>query len=141
MPSTVEALAVIVAALLPGALYFWAFERVVGRWGVGFADRFLRFVGVSAAFHALAAPATYNIWFDYLRPEAHPGANQLPIGLWFVALGYVALPTVIGYLVGHRYREGGGWVTAVVGATAPPTAWDAIFYRRPLGYVLMRLKS
>jgi Family of unknown function (DUF6338) len=141
MPSTVEALGVIVAALLPGALYVWAFERVVGRWGVGFSDRFLRFVGVSAAFHALAAPATYNIWFDYLRPEAQQGANELPWWLWLVALGYVALPTAAGYFVGWRYRGGGEWTRAMVGGTAPPTAWDDIFSRRPACHVLMRLKS
>jgi hypothetical protein len=141
MPSTIEAADVVVAAVLPGAPYLWAFERVVGRWGVGFADRFLRFFGVSAAFHALAAPITYRIWFDYLRPEAQTGANELPAWLWAVAVGYVAAPTLLGYLVGWRYREGGRFVTNVVGSTAAPTAWDEIFSRRPTGYVLRRLKS
>jgi hypothetical protein len=141
MPSTVEATAVVLAAVIPGALYLWAFERVVGRWGVGFADRFLRFFGVSAAFHALAAPVTYKVWFDYLRPEAQTGANELPTWLWGVAVGYVATPTLLGYFVGWRYRKGGRVVTSVVGSTAAPTAWDDIFSRRPTGHVLMRLKS
>src|SRR5215208_3604555 len=48
MPSTVEALAVVLAAILPGGLYVWAFERRVGAWGVSFADRLLRFVATSA---------------------------------------------------------------------------------------------
>jgi hypothetical protein len=141
MPSTVEAVAVIIVALLPGALYLWAFERVVGRWGVGFADRFVRFVGVSAALHALGAPATYNVWFDYLQPGAHSGSSELPLWMWFVALGYVAVPTLLGYFVGWRFREGGKYVTAIVGATAAPTAWDDLFSRRPTGHVLVRLKS
>jgi hypothetical protein len=141
MPSTVEALAVVVAALLPGALYVWAFERVVGRWGVGFSDRFLRFVGVSAAFHALAAPATYKIWFDYVRPDADEGANHLPAWLWLVALAYVGLPTLTGYLIGWRYNEGGLLVRTVVGGTAAPTAWDYVFSNRPAAHILMRLSS
>ena len=48
MPDTFQALAVITIALLPGALYVWAFERQAGRWGIGFSDRALRFVGGSA---------------------------------------------------------------------------------------------
>ena len=67
MPDTFQAVAVAVVALLPGALYVWAFERQAGRWGIGLSDRLLRFVGGSALFHAAAAPLTYWIWADRYR--------------------------------------------------------------------------
>ena len=47
MPNTFQALAVLLVALLPGALYVWSFERQAGRWGIGLSDRVLRFVGGS----------------------------------------------------------------------------------------------
>jgi hypothetical protein len=141
VPSTVEALAVAVVALLPGALYTWAFERQVGRWGIGFSDRLLRFVGISAVLHALAAPATYLVWRDYFREDADPGFNDLPLWLWAVALAYVAAPTGLGYLVAVGYRDKWRWVMALMGSSPAPTAWDAIFSGGPAGWVLLKLKS
>ncbi len=141
MPSTVEAAAVVVVALLPGAVYTWMFERGVGRWGVGFSDRLLRFFGISAAFHVLAAPATYALWRDYLREDAQPGLNDLPWWLWLVALAYVGVPAVLGAFVAYGYHHPWRWAAAVVGHGAPPTAWDAIFSGRPAGWVLMKLRS
>jgi hypothetical protein len=43
VPGTLQALGVFLLALLPGAIYIWSFERVVGRWGIGLSDRVLRF--------------------------------------------------------------------------------------------------
>lgn len=142
MPSaTLEALAVLVLALLPGALYTWAFERSVGRWGIGFSDRLFRFIGISAFLHALAAPATYAIWRDYLREDAQPGLNNLPGWMWGAALLYVAVPSALGYLVAFGYQRQWKPIRAVMGSSAPPTAWDAIFSGNPAGWVLMRLQS
>src|SRR4029079_5530354 len=71
MPDTLEAVAALVLALLPGALYVWAYERPVGAWGIGLSDRVLRFVGVSAILHALLAPLTYPpLWAEGLRRRA-----------------------------------------------------------------------
>jgi hypothetical protein len=67
MPETFQALMVLVVALLPGALYVWAFERFAGAWGVRFSDRVLRFVEVSAVLHAVAAPLSYWLWAAYIR--------------------------------------------------------------------------
>jgi hypothetical protein len=65
LPATFQALIILLLALLPGALYVWAFERLAGAWGVRFSDRILRFVEVSAIMHALLAPITYWLWIEF----------------------------------------------------------------------------
>src|SRR4051794_14719237 len=123
MPSTFQALAVVLIALLPGGLYLWAVERLVGRWGVGFSDRLLRFVGVSAFLHVLAAPLTYLVWHDYLRTGAVPNGKMLPLWLWPVAACYIVVPTLLGTAVGYAMKN---WDLPewLVGSTRAPTAWD-----------------
>jgi hypothetical protein len=37
-------------ALLPGAVYVFAYERQVGSFGVNFTDRLIRFLSASAVF-------------------------------------------------------------------------------------------
>jgi hypothetical protein len=140
MPSTFAALAVVLVALLPGGLYLWAVERLVGRWGIGVSDRLLRFIGVSAFLHALAAPATYAIWHDYLRTDAVPEGRSLPLWLWPVLAAYVVGPTLLGTGVGLAMRR---WELPelLVGATRPPTAWDDLFSKHKEGYIRMKLKS
>ncbi len=49
MLESIGAVSATVLALVPGALYVWGFERVVGNWGVRLSDRLLRFVGVSVS--------------------------------------------------------------------------------------------
>lgn len=56
MPTTLEALVVLAIALLPGATFVWALERVIGKWEFGLSDRLLRFVVFSAMIHAPAFP-------------------------------------------------------------------------------------
>jgi uncharacterized protein DUF6338 len=141
VPSTIDALAVLVVALLPGALYTWSFERMVGRWGIGFSDRLLRFIGISTVLHALVAPVTYTLWRDYLREDAQPGINALPLWMWGVAILYVGVPSALGALVAHGFREDWKGLRALMGSSPAPTAWDAIFAGNPAGWVLMRMKS
>lgn len=137
---TFEALGVAVLALLPGAVYTWSFERIAGRWGIGLSDRLYRFVGLSALYQALIAPITWKVWRDYLRHGA-PKGNELPLWLWPLAIGYLAVPALVGHLLANEFRSGKPLAKAVVGATAPPTAWDAVFSGEVPAYVLMRLKS
>jgi hypothetical protein len=35
VPSTEQALVILMIAILPGGLYTWAFERETGKWGIG----------------------------------------------------------------------------------------------------------
>ena len=82
MPDTFQALVVLIVALLPGALYTWSFERLVGAWGVGFADRVLRFVGVSAVFQAAIAPFTVWGWRTYILTGRLQDENATTIAEW-----------------------------------------------------------
>lgn len=50
-----------------GGLYTWAFEREVGRWSAGVADRLLRLIGVSAVLLAAFTWPAYAIWVTYLH--------------------------------------------------------------------------
>lgn len=141
MPTTVQAVLVTVLAILPGAIYTWAFERLAGRWGIGLADRLYRFIGISAGFQALIAPLTWHVWESYLRPGAQH-AHDLPIWLWPLAVAYVAVPAALGTGVANAFNKERKWAQVLVGPTPAPTAWDALFSGDPGEiYVLMKLKS
>ena len=100
-----------------------------------------RFLGVSALFHVAIAPATYNLWRTYFSPHAtHDGA--LPLWLWAAAIVYIAVPAALGSWIASAFLKEKGWATAIVGSTAAPTAWDAVFSAVPKGSaVLMKLKT
>lgn len=139
MPTTFQALAVLVAALVPGALYLWSFERLAGRWGATLSDRLFRFVGGSAILHAVFAPATYWFWLDQWPAVA--AGEQVSWGLWLLALGYVAVPLTAGTLVGHGTRKRWRWSTWVTGPDPAPRAWDYLFQGERDGWVRLKLKS
>lgn len=139
MPSTFEALAVLVIALLPGALYIWSFERLAGRWGATLSDRVFRFVGSSAVLHALGAPATY--WFWSTQRKALTARGDPSWWLWLLVVGYVAVPFVIGSLVGYGTRHEWAWTRVVTGPDPAPRAWDYLFQGERDGWVRLKLKS
>jgi hypothetical protein len=139
MPDTLQALGVLVIALLPGALYVWAFERQVGRWGIGLSDRALRFIGGSAMFHAAAAPLSYGLWADHW--DAVRSARPVSWWLWLVPMLYVALPWAGGAFVGSRLRAGRPWTRWLTGPNAAPRAWDHLFAGEVDGWIRLRLKS
>ncbi|WP_043503688.1 DUF6338 family protein [Georgenia sp. SUBG003] len=139
MPTSFQAAAVLVLALVPGALYIWSFERQAGRWGIGLSDRIFRFVGASAIIHALLAPATYWFWstqWPRLRQQDDPSW-----WLWALAMGYVALPLLAGSWIGCATRTGSGWALFFTGPDPAPRAWDHLFQGKRDGWVRLRLKS
>lgn len=140
MPTSFDALAVLVIAILPGASFMWALERIVGGWGIGFSDRVLRFIGVSAILHLLAAGGTYLLWFNYFREGAWNAADKLPWWLWLVVAAYVLIPIVLGTLFGLavRHKNLPEWLT---GSNPAPTAWDQVFFDAPDAWIRMKLKS
>ena len=87
MEATFEGAAVLVLALLPGAVYTWSFERIAGRWGIGLSDRLYRFFGLSAFFQAAIAPLTWKVWLKYIRYGAQSG-GKLPWWMWPALVGY-----------------------------------------------------
>lgn len=144
MIDTFEALAVFLLAGLPGALYTWAFERQVGQWGATASDRVLRFVAGSAVFHAIFAPVTYWVWLRFVHSGRLAGHGPVPLYLWVIALGYVAVPFLAGTLSGTRCASRPpDWSSRVVNGPNPaPRAWDHVFgHRQNLAWVRVKLKS
>jgi hypothetical protein len=141
VPSTVEAAAVVILALLPGALYTWAFERLVGRWGIGLSDRLLRFAGVSAAFHALGAPLTYWLWDEFWRSGRIARGDSVPLQLWLAPLLYVAVPAAVGTAAALGHRGDRPWARLLTGSDPAPRAWDYLFQGHPDGWIRCRMKS
>ena len=141
MPSTLEAVAALIVALLPGALYTWSFERLVGRWGVGLSDRLLRFVGVSALFHAACSPLTYWLWSEFWRTGRVPGGEPVPLLLWLVPVLYVLVPVAIGTAVAIGHGKEAEWAKIFTGSDPAPRAWDYLFQGHPDGWVRCRMKT
>jgi hypothetical protein len=140
VPNTIQALAVVVIALLPGALYVWSFEQLVGAWGVRFSDRILRFLGVTAVFHALTAPITYRLWVEFVV-SGRLRSGDAPLYLWFAVIAWVFVPIALGTLIGWGTRKGLGWAKAFTGPNPAPRAWDHLFGSAPDGWIRLRLKS
>jgi hypothetical protein len=142
LPSTFEAFWVIVFALLPGALYTWAFEREAAAWGAKASDRILRFVGMSTIFHAAAAPLSFYIYAHAIHGRALFSHEMKYLWLWPIALLYVAVPIAAGWIIGAGARNRRPWVRIFVGAAPAPRAWDHFFSTPNLtGWIRLRLKS
>lgn len=140
MPDTFQALVVAGVAILPGALYTWAFEREAGAWGIRLADRALRFVGTSAIFHTLFAPLTYRLWLEFFR-TGRIASGDVPPWLWFFPALYVGVPVALGTSIGRATRARRSWAGLFTGPNPAPRAWDHLFGHAPDGWVRLRLKS
>lgn len=137
--STFQALAVSLLALLPGASYTFAYERLAGAYGVSLADRLIRFLAASAIFHALfSGPELllYRAWIgsgDLSRGDVNPWLLEA------IAIAYVLLPTAAGSLVGYGRRQRWRWVGALTGTSPEPRAWDHV-WTQPGRTLVVRLK-
>lgn len=140
MISTFQALAVTVLAFLPGALYIWGVEREDGAWGVGLADRVLRFLGASALWSIVTLPLLYQGYRLYVVTGALRRGIPLPWWLWFVSAAFFLVPTAAGSAVGWSTRRGKKWVRPLVGPAPAPRGWDQLFRTPDLaGYVRAKL--
>lgn len=141
MIDTFQALAVALLALLPGASYTYAYERLVGPYGVSFTDRLVRFLAASAIFQAVLIGPELLAYRAYVVTSrlAHGQVNAAELEL--VALGYVLLPTIVGFLMGYGQNRGTAWVQALVGSAPDPRAWDFLWRSRRAGIVRLKLKS
>lgn len=143
MAGTFEALGVVVVAILPGGAYVWALERRLGPWGAGATDRILRLIGTSAAFHVVAAPLSYWLWAELVRPGRVARGEPLSWLFWLVPVAYVGMPWLFGTLVGSAAQSGRlPRVFDRVLFVRSPRAWDVLWAdpnRR--GWVRLRLKS
>lgn len=139
MPSTFQAAVVTVLALLPGALYVWAFERQAGRYGIGLSDRVLRFIGGSAVLLSVFAGPLYALHVNF-TDEVVSG-EPLPLWLTAIPLAYVGVPLVAGTILGLGLRRNWRIARLLAGPDPAPRAWDYVFQYNVDGWIRCRLKS
>jgi len=141
MIATFQGLLVAVLALLPGAAYTFALERVTTGYGISFSDRLVRFLAASAVMHALLAVGEYWV-YRYLVVERRlvNGTANLWL-LEVLALAYVLGPIVVGSVVGWGHKKHKKWGTLLVGAAVEPRAWDYLWRRADRAIVRIKLKS
>jgi hypothetical protein len=153
VPTTGEALLVLLLAVLPGAMFTFGFERQAGAFGVTLADRVLRFVAVSAAFTAAYAWPVYLARSALLSGDLDAPRFGLLWGSGVLGLG---IPLVCGTTIGGLYasrRTRDRWrrlrrrlsparearlLRAVLGPDPAPRAWDHLFSERPTAYLRVR---
>lgn len=145
VPTTIQALFIIIVAVIPGALFYWGYERQVGGWGVGLEDRILRFLGASAALHVLIAPLTLALWREYVQSE-RLRSGDFSLWLWPLALLFIVVPFAVGLLVGwgtkNRSRSRlAAALSMVSGHNTAPDAWSRLFVSAPEGWVRIRTKE
>lgn len=139
MIGTLEALFVVLVAVLPGAVYTIALENRGAAWAWPRTDpgsQVIRFVGASASFHAVFAPVTY-LGYKHLVLTDALTAGTAELYWWPVLLSYLVLPYIWGEIT-IRSRK---WkfhnrglnrmiyrVVSLYTASAPePRAWDWLF--------------
>jgi hypothetical protein len=154
LPSNIAALLVVIVAVLPGATFTWGFERQAGQFGVGLADRTLRFVAVSVLWHLILG------WPEYLLYRvAFNGRNFSTAqfaAAWGAVLLLTAVPAATGSFLGSLYakRNTGEQPKAIhrafggpkrkrvfeyiVGHERAPRAWDDLFSEHPTIYIRVR---
>ena len=108
LPDTFQAALVTSLLVLPGALYTWGIERVIGHWGPF----------VSLLFPVRRAPSRLPPnWILFLPP------------------GLRLRPAPSGLAIGHGLRRQSRWARAIAGSHRAPRAWDMVFGLRGAGHV------
>ena len=141
MISTFQALEVALLALLPGASYTFAYERLAGAFGVKFSDRLVRFLAASAVFAAIFSGPAFTIYRHWIATGRLARGHVSAWVVECVALAYVLLPTLLGSLVGYGAKRRWRWLRPVVGETPEPRAWDYLWRRGIQAVLRIRLKS
>lgn len=141
MISTFQALGVALLALLPGASYTFAYERVVGGFGITLSDRLVRFLAASALFQALFSGPVLLLYRHYLI-SGRLGRGEVNAGwLELTALAYVLIPTAVGTFIGYGQNRKWRWVQLLVGDAPEPRAWDFLWRPGVQGVVRLKTKS
>ncbi len=155
LPTSLVALGIILVAVLPGAVYIWAFEREAGSYGVTLADRTLRFLAASTAMHLLLAWPEYFVFRVGIGGHSRILVGQFAL-LWLDLLLLAGLPAVVGTTLGALYATRTArtsWPTLrrrltakrerrllrlLLGRDPAPRAWDDLFSERPHCYLRVR---
>ena len=139
--NTFQALGVTLVAILPGASYMFAYERVAGGFGVSLADRLFRFLAASAVFAALFFGPGLVIYRDVVVTGQLARGELAVWPTWAIVIVYVAIPTAVGSGLGSAHKAGNRWARILLGEAPEPRAWDHLWRREPQGVVRMRLTS
>lgn len=155
MISTFQALFVAILAVLPGSLYTFALVNNGYGWAWrkdDAANQLIRFLGVSAAFHALFAPATY-IAYRKIVTDHDITSGHVSLWWWPVLLAYVAIPYGWGALTVRSRKwtqPTANWywrwlvrlVSLFTGSSSPePRAWDHVFSSASSGWIRLKLTN
>lgn len=141
MIGTFQALVVAILAVLPGAAYTFAYERVAGSFGAGLADRLVRFLTGSAIFHALFAGLELLMYREFIATGSLARGEAAWWAFWLVTLGYVLLPTLAGAGLGYSRMKRWRWVRLLLGDAPEPRAWDYLWNSDVQGFLRIKLKS
>jgi len=142
--STFQALAVALLALLPGASYTFAYERIVGAFGLSFSDRLVRFLAASSVIAAVFSAPGLVLYRSFVANGrlTHGGLTGANLAVFeLLALAYVLLPTAAGSFVGRSVRKDRRWARALVGDAVEPRAWDFLWRPGAQGVVRLKMKS
>ena len=139
--STFQALAVALLALLPGASYTFAYERVVGGFGVSLSDRLVRFLAASALFAALFSGPGMLLYRNFVASGQLGRGDVNAVLFELVVLAYVVVPTAVGSFVGYGQKNRWQWITLLIGDSPEPRAWDYLWRPGVEGVVRVKLKS
>ena len=139
MTTGLSAAALVLVALLPGALFSWSFERWAGRFGIALKDRALRFLGASAVLLSVAAGPLYWIYANYW--DVFVNREPLPWWFWGLPILYTIVPLLAGSLVGYAWKRNWPGARLIIGRDRAPRAWDHLFQDQPAGVIRCRLKS
>lgn len=142
VPDSFEALTIISFAVLPGAVFIFAMERVTGAWGVKATDRVLRFIALSAVLYVALVPYGYVLYRQYFLSHYLLDAKPFPWGHYVILVAYLGgVPAVLGTLAGLAIDHNVEWVGQMFGhQMRPPRAFDYVFHGKPVGYVRMLLQ-
>lgn len=140
MTQTVEAILVVAIALLPGAIYLWSVESVVGGWWLDLSDRLYRFVAWSLVLHVALVPLTYAVWTHTVMDAQWQTSFGRFLVLWLALIAYIAIPFAAGKFIAGHWRRGSKWALHIVGDPAP-SAWDHLWGSVEAAWVRARMKE
>jgi len=142
VPQTLNAVFVAAFAIVPGALYTWAFEQQAGRWGATASDRLQRFLGVSSIFLVAELPLLYELYRQFGASGVLMRGEALPGWAWFIPTALVAIPLALGQVIGRAAHGRKRWVRFLTGPSPAPRAWDDLFASPSLtGWLILRLRD
>jgi Family of unknown function (DUF6338) len=143
LPATFQAILVIAFAVLPGAAFVYALERTLGAWGVKAADRFLRFIALSALAYVALVPYGYRLYRELVLSKYLILAKPFPWRPYLIlvlVLGVV--PALLGTAAGAAIARNTRWVIRLFGQHATwPRAWDYTFRKGRNGWVRILVKA